>query len=67
MNIIAVTTQGQLDKALADGHTDLIVDAPDGAWLEIRHDGLVRLWDSSRAVLREVNINGAPIAESEAE
>ena len=51
MNIIAVTTQGQLDKALADGHTDLIVDAPDGAWLEIRHDGLVRLRGSSRAVL----------------
>ena len=53
MNIIAVTTQGQLDKALADGHTDLIVDAPDGPRLEIRHDGLVRLWGSSRAVLRE--------------
>ena len=53
MNIIAVTTQGQLDKALADGHTDLIVDAPDGAWLEIRHDGLVRLWGSSRAELWE--------------
>ena len=53
MNIIAVTTQGQLDKALADGHTDLIVDAPDGAWLEIRHDGLVRLRGSSRAVLRD--------------
>ena len=52
MNIIAVTTQGQLDKALADGHTDLIVDAPDGAWLEIRYDGLVRLRGSSRAVLR---------------
>ena len=42
-----VTTQAALDKALADGAVDLIVDAPNGTWLEVRHDGLVRLWDSS--------------------
>ena len=45
-----VTTQAALDKALADGAVDLIVAAPNGAWLEVRHDGLVRLWDSSRVV-----------------
>ena len=45
-----VTTQAALDKALADGAVDLIVDAPNGAWLEVRHDGLVRLWDSSHVV-----------------
>ena len=43
-----VTTQAALDKALADGAVDLIVAAPNGAWLEVRHDGLVRLWGSSR-------------------
>ena len=42
-----VTTQSQLDEALADGVVDLIVDAPNGDWLEIRHDGLVRVWESS--------------------
>ena len=29
-----VTTQATLDKALADGAVDLIVDAPNGTWLE---------------------------------
>ena len=48
-----VTTQSALDKALTDGAVDLIVDAPNGKWLEIRHDGLVRLWESSRVVARE--------------
>ncbi len=48
-----VTTQTELDQAIADGVTDLIIDAPGGAYLEIRHDGLLRLWGSSRAVLRE--------------
>ena len=48
-----VTTQAALDKALADGAVDLIVDAPNGAWLEVLHDGLVRLLDSSRVVARD--------------
>lgn len=47
-----VTTQSALDKALAEDVIDLIVDAPNGAWLEIWHDGLVRLWESSRVVAR---------------
>ena len=47
-----VTTQSALDKALAEDVIDLIVDAPNGAWLEIRHDGLVRLWESSRVEAR---------------
>ncbi len=46
------TTQTDHDQAIADGFTDLIIDAPGGAYLEIRHDGLRRLWESSRAVLR---------------
>ena len=48
-----VTTQAELDVALAVGVIDLIVDAPNGAYLEIRHDGFVRLWESSSAVLWE--------------
>ena len=44
------TTQDEVNAALARGVQDLIVDATDGAWLEIRHDGLVRLWESSRVV-----------------
>ncbi len=48
-----VTTQVELDAALAEGVADLIVDAPGGAYLEIRHDGFVRLRGSSRAVLRD--------------
>jgi hypothetical protein len=51
--MLTVTTQSQLDKALADGVVDLIVDAPNGAWLKICHDGLVRVWGSSRVVARE--------------
>ena len=47
-----VATQEALDAALAEGVTDLIVDAPNGAYLDIRH-GFVRLWGSSRAVLCE--------------
>jgi len=50
---LKVTTQEALDKALADGVTDLIVEAPDWAYLEIRHDGLVRLFGSSRVEARE--------------
>ncbi len=50
---LKVTTQEALDKALADGVTDLIVEAPDWAYLEIRHDGLVRLFGSSRVVAWE--------------
>ena len=46
-----VATQEALDAALAEGVTDLIVDAPAGAYLEVRHDGFVRLRESSRAVL----------------
>ena len=49
---LKVTTQEALDKALADGVTDLIVEAPAWAYLEIRHDGLVRLFGSSRVVAR---------------
>ena len=45
-----VTTQAELDVALAVGVIDLIVEAPNGAYLDIRH-GFVRLWGSSSAVL----------------
>ena len=48
---LLVTTQAALYAALAEGVTDLIVDAPDGAYLEIR-DGLVRTWGSSRVEAR---------------
>ena len=45
-----VTAQAALDAALAEGVIDLIVEAPNGAYLDIRH-GFVRLWGSSSAVL----------------
>ena len=48
---LLVTTQAALDKAIADGITDLIVDAVDGAWLTV-NDGSVVAWDSSRVVAR---------------
>ena len=48
-----VTTQAELDAALAEGVTDLIIDAPDGAYLEVRHDGFVRLRGSSRVEARD--------------
>ena len=48
---LLVTTQAALDKAIADGITDLIVDAVDGAWLTV-NDGSVVAWGSSRVEAR---------------
>ena len=45
---LLVTTQAALDKAIADGITDLIIDATDGTWLIVRDSSRVEARGSSR-------------------
>lgn len=42
-----VTTQTELDAALARGAYEVIIDSPSGVWLEVRNT------DSSRVVARD--------------
>jgi predicted DNA-binding transcriptional regulator AlpA len=48
----AVTTQSELDAALARGDAEIIVDSPSGVWLTVTGDGSssVEAWGSSRVV-----------------
>ena len=50
---LLVTTQADLDKAIADGIIDLIIDAVDGAWLTINDSSSVEARGSSSVVARD--------------
>ncbi len=51
-DIKTVTTQEELDAALAAGIIDLLIDRPDGATLLDIENKKVRLWGNSSAILR---------------
>ena len=50
-DIKTVTTQEELDEALAAGIIDLLIDRPDGATPLDIENKKVRLWDNSSAIL----------------
>ena len=52
IDIKTVTTQEELDEALAAGIIDLLIDRPDGATPLDIENKKVRLWGNSRAILR---------------
>ena len=52
-DIKKVTTQEELDEALAAGIIDLLIDRPDGATPLDIENKKVRLWGNSRAILRD--------------
>ena len=48
-----VTTQEELDAAVAAGETEIIIDSPAGVWLKVVGSSTVRAWGSSTVTARD--------------